>query len=81
MAINSIGDLYIADTNNNRIRRVSGGIIDTVAGSGTRGFTGDWGDAVSARMSLPYGIALDASGDLYVCDSGNRRVRKVSFPR
>ena len=70
--------LYIADTYNNRIRRVSGGMLSTVAGSGTQGFGGDNGPAASAVLNLPIGVTLDPAGDLYIADSGNDRVRKVS---
>ncbi|HEX5282501.1 MAG TPA: Ig-like domain repeat protein [Bryocella sp.] len=70
--------LYIADTYNNRIRRVSGGVISTIAGSGAQGFDGDNGAARSAVLNLPIGVALDPAGDLYIADSGNDRVRKVS---
>ncbi|HXS11305.1 MAG TPA: Ig-like domain repeat protein [Acidobacteriaceae bacterium] len=70
--------LYIADTYNNRIRRVSGGTISTIAGTGAQGFSGDDGPARSAVLNLPIGVALDPAGDLYIADSGNDRVRKVS---
>jgi sugar lactone lactonase YvrE len=70
--------LYIADTYNNRIRRVSGGVITTVAGTGVQGFDGDNGTAGTAELNLPIGVTLDPAGDLYIADSGNDRVRKVS---
>ena len=70
--------LYIADTYNNRIRRVSGGTISTIAGTGAQGFDGDNGPAGSAVLNLPIGVTLDPAGDLYIADSGNDRVRKVS---
>lgn len=70
--------LYIADTYNNRIRRVSGGTISTIAGTGAQGFDGDNGSARSAVLNLPIGLTLDPAGDLYIADSANDRVRKVS---
>ena len=70
--------LYIADTYNNRIRRVTGGVISTIAGTGTQGFNGDNGPAGSAALNLPIGVTLDPAGDLYIADSADDRVRKVS---
>jgi trimeric autotransporter adhesin len=72
------GVVYIADTNNQRIRQVSNGIISTVAGNGTPGFTGDGGAATSAELAYPSGLALDAAGNLYISDTTNQRVRKLS---
>jgi sugar lactone lactonase YvrE len=71
------GNLYIADHNNNRVRAVRGGVISTVAGSGAAGFSGDGGNALSASLNGPTGVALDASGNLYVADNANSRVREV----
>ena len=71
------GSLYIADTNNNRIRRVVDGIINTVAGNGERGFSGDSGLATTARLSDLSGIAFGSDGSLYIADSGNYRIRKI----
>jgi sugar lactone lactonase YvrE len=78
IAVDSTGILYIADTDNNRIRKVTGGVIATVAGSGTQGFSGDNGPATSAKLALPTGIALDSNGNLYIADSDNNRIREVS---
>jgi hypothetical protein len=78
IAVDSSGNLYIADTDNWRIRKVStSGIISTVAGKGTEGFSGDGGAATSAEL-YPWGVALDPSGNLYIADGRNYRVRKVS---
>ena len=77
-AVNSAGNLYIADTDNNRIRKVSGGVVATVAGNGTAGFSGDGGLATSASLNRPWGVAVDAAGNLYIADNNNQRVRKVS---
>ena len=71
------GALYIADTKNNRIRRVAGGIITTVAGNGKPGFEGDNGPATRAALSEPQAVAVSADGTLYIADTGNNRVRRV----
>src|ERR1035437_473874 len=76
VAVDSAGNLYFADQLNNRIRRVSGGTITTVAGNGNQGFSGDGGPATSASISLPFGVAVDSAGNLYF--AGNNRIRKVS---
>ena len=78
VAVDSAGNLYIADTGNNRVRKVSGGTITTLAGNGTAGFSGDGGPAANASLSGPTGVALDSAGNLYIADTGNKRVRKVS---
>lgn len=78
--IDSIGNLYIADFSNNRIRKVdTAGIITTVAGNGVKGFSGDGGAATNAQLSSFVGVAitLDSSGNLYITDNGNHRIRKV----
>ena len=73
------GNLYIADTLNHRIRRldVSTGIVTTVAGNGTSGFSGDNGPASEAGLNDPVSVAVDVKGHLYIADIGNERVRKV----
>ncbi len=78
LAVDSAGNLYIADSGNNRIRKVSGGVITTVAGDGTRGYGGDGGPATSARLAAPAGVEVDSAGNLYIADLGNLRVRKVA---
>jgi sugar lactone lactonase YvrE len=72
------GVLYIADQFNNRIRTVTGGTISTVAGNGTSGYTGDGGSPTSATLSDPQGVAVDSSGNIYIADTNNNVVRKVS---
>jgi hypothetical protein len=73
------GRLYVADTDNHRVRAIDlqTGIIETVAGSGDPGFSGDGGPAAQAALHRPFGIAFDAQGDLYVADTFNNRIRKV----
>jgi NHL repeat-containing protein len=83
MAVDTAGNLFLADQNNNRVRKVSAdGVITTVAGSGTMGngkggFSGDGGPATAAQLSVPNGVAIDAAGNLYISDGLNRRIRKV----
>ncbi|MBI2346068.1 MAG: thrombospondin type 3 repeat-containing protein, partial [Deltaproteobacteria bacterium] len=82
VAIDPAGNLFIADQNNHRIRKVDGhGIITTVAGTGEAGFSGDGDPATLAGLSLPMGIATDRFGNLYFGEAGNDRVRKVTFVR
>jgi trimeric autotransporter adhesin len=77
--VDSSGNLYIADTNNDRVRKVTpDGIINTIAGNGSQGFSGDGSSTTAAMMRLPSGIALDSSGNLYIADFNNNRIRKVT---
>ncbi len=78
LALDASGTLYIADSSNHRIRKVSGGSISTVAGTGAAGFGGDGGSATSARLNGPAGITLDAAGNLYIADPSNNRIRQVT---
>ena len=79
VAVDAAGNLYIADEFNNKIRKVTrDGNISTIAGNGTNGFTGDGGPATSAEFASPSGIVLDATGNIYISDSGNNVVRKVT---
>lgn len=88
VAVDAAGNLYIADTGNDRIRKVDpDGIITTVAGNGTAGFSGDGGAATSANLTSPFKVAVDTAGNLYINDgiagssylakSSNQRIRKV----
>jgi streptogramin lyase len=74
------GNLYFADTNNNKVRMVdlTTGIITTVAGTGERGYSGDGGQAADAMLSRPFGVAFDEAGDLYISDTFNGRIRRVT---
>ena len=81
MAVDSAGNMYIADTFNNRIRKVSGTDkqISVVAGTGDAGFSGDGGRATEAKLNRPYGVAVDASGgNVYIADTNNHVIRKVN---
>ena len=77
--LDSQDNLLIADTSNNRVRRVDGttGVITTVAGTGTFGFSGDGGRADRATMRAPHGLAIDRLGNLFIADTFNNRVRKI----
>ena len=77
VATDNNGNIYVADTYNNVIRKIAHGVITTVAGNGTPGFSGDGGQATSAQLSLPQGVAIDAAGILYIADTQNARIRKV----
>lgn len=84
LAVDHFGNLFIADRNNNVIRRVDpSGNITTVAGNWHlgRGYAGDGNVATSAMLSLPWGVAVDSSGNLYIADTYNNRIRKVTFAR
>ena len=79
LAMDRLGNLYLSDTDNHRVRKVdTRGVITTVAGTGVAGLSGDGGPAAEARLNLPYGLAVDASGALYIADLGNKRVRRVT---
>jgi trimeric autotransporter adhesin len=82
VAVDASGNIYIADTNSHCIRMVtkSTGIISTVAGSGPYGYSGDGGQATSAVLNYPYGVAVDASGNIYIADSYNYRIRMFALP-
>jgi uncharacterized protein (TIGR03437 family) len=77
VAVDAAGNVFIADTQNHRIRKVSGGAITSVAGSGTAGYSGDGGSATAAQLNAPFGVAVDAAGNLYIAEFSNSRVRKV----
>src|SRR5439155_12360078 len=80
VAADGKGNVYIADTGNERVRKVSpGGTITTLAGTGEAGFSGDGGPAASAKLSFPAAVAADREGNVYIADFLNSRVRKVSY--
>ncbi len=80
VGVDSSGNVYIADAGNQRVRKVtvSTGIITSIAGSATQGFSGDNGPATSAQLSNPTGVAVDSAGNVYIADTNNQRIRKVS---
>jgi len=79
VAVDSLGNLYIGEQDNERVRKVDAntGLISTVAGDGTKGFSGDGGPATSASLYEPSGVAVDSLGNLFIADSINHRIRKV----
>ncbi len=80
VAVDAAGNIYIADTDDNCIRKVSActGIITTVAGNGSEGYSGDGGAATATGLFFPSGVAVDAAGNLYIADTYDQRIRKVS---
>jgi len=79
LGVDTSGNLYIADARNNRIRKVTpDGTINTIAGTGASGFSGDDGPATAAMLYAPQAAVIDADGNLYIADIGNKRIRKVT---
>ena len=79
LAVDSASNLYVADTGNNRVRRIApDGTITTVAGTGEEGFAGDGGLAAEALLNAPSGVATDTNGNVYVADTGNHCVRRIA---
>jgi len=79
IAVDSNGNVYFSDAGNNRIREITGTTIHTVVGNGTQGYSGDGGQATSASLDTPGGIAVDAAFNIYIGDTHNNRVRMVTF--
>ena len=81
ITMDSAGNLFIAEYDGNRIRKVSAsGIVTTYAGTGFAGLAGDGGDATKAQVYAPIGLTVDSGGSLYIADYGNRRLRRISPP-
>jgi Bacterial Ig-like domain (group 3)/NHL repeat len=77
VAVDATGKVYIADSNNHRVRLLSGATLSTFAGNGTAAYSGDGGAATSAAIAFPLGVSLDAMGDIFVADSNNHAIRRV----
>ena len=78
VTVDAAGDIVFADAGNNRVRKINtAGIISTIAGNGIQGYSGDNGPAIDASMNVPWGLAYDSEGNLYISDRGNNVVRKV----
>jgi sugar lactone lactonase YvrE len=80
IAIDTIGNIYFSDEGNNRIRKVTAdGVINTIAGNGTAGFSGDGTTATSAEFNVPNEVAIDGAGNIYISDTHNERIRKIEI--
>ena len=80
IAIDANGNIYFADESNARIRKIDvNGFITTITGNGVIGYSGDGGFAINTTLNAPKGVAIDYNGNLYFTDSGNNRIRKVTF--
>ena len=80
ITLDAVGNIYFSDAVNSRIRMINAvGIITTIAGNGTYGSTGDGGQATDAKVANPFGVTFDKSGNLYIADELNNRVRKISY--
>jgi sugar lactone lactonase YvrE len=79
LALDVSNNLYLADTHNHRIRRIDAvtGLITTIAGTGSLGYSGDSAQATAATLALPHGLTLDAAGNLYFADTSNQRIRRI----
>lgn len=79
MATDAVGNLYVADSLNHRVRKIekATGLVTTVAGTGTAGFGGDGGPATAAQLSSPSGVEVDTFGNLFIADTNNNRIRRV----
>ena len=79
VAVDDVGNIYIADSWNSAIRKVNtSGIISTIAGYGTAGFSGDGGAATAAKLNFPAGVAVDRSGNVFIADTRNNRIRMIT---
>jgi hypothetical protein len=78
VAVDSLGNIYIADASLNRVFKVTSGTLTVVAGNGLAGYGGDGGPATLAYLSNPNGVAVDAAGDVFIADTSNCRIREVN---
>jgi len=81
IAFDTLGNLYISDWVNNRIRKVTNDTITTIAGTGVAGFSGDGGDATAAELNGPSYLCIDSTGNIYIPDFNNNRIRKITYPK
>ncbi len=80
VTVDVAGNVFIADASNNRVRKINtGGIISTIAGTGVLGYSGDGAAAALAQLSYPYGVVVDAAGNVYISDNANHRIRKIDI--
>jgi len=78
VAIDTNGNIFIADSHNHRVREVTSGTITTIAGTGVAGFSGDGAAATAAQLALPSAVAIDSTGNVYIADTNNHRIRKIT---
>ena len=80
LAVDGVGNLYIADEYNHRVRKLTAatGVLTTIAGTGTAGSLGDNGPATTAQLNFPLGVAVDSSNNVYIADNSNHNIRKVT---
>ncbi|MBK6521909.1 MAG: T9SS type A sorting domain-containing protein [Sphingobacteriaceae bacterium] len=79
IAVDKIGNIFIADASNNRIRKINtSGVINTIAGTGAIGYSGDGGTAITAQLYSPSGVSVDTVGNIYISDTYNNRIRKIN---
>jgi sugar lactone lactonase YvrE len=80
VAVDSSGNVYIADTGNNKIRKITvvTGVITTIAGNGSAGFQGDGSVSINSELNQPSGVAVDSTGDVFIADTGNNRIREIA---
>lgn len=79
IAVDNLGYIYIADTTNNCIRKITGGIITTICGSVDSGYAGDNGPAINAQLNTPIDVAVDGNGSIFIADTGNSRIRAIPY--
>ncbi|MCY3604482.1 MAG: leucine-rich repeat domain-containing protein [Gammaproteobacteria bacterium] len=79
VTVDAVGNVYVADSDNHRVRRIGlGGTIETIAGTGSRGYGGDGGPATEAQLNWPFDVAADTNGAVYIADVLNRRIRRIA---